>query len=461
MSQGIMICDIALYRDLTKVNINAFLASKLNWVDSIAKLELMLSLDQTYEFIISLAALGNKDIVAQVIKIKEKFLPKAPVVFIGHCPQNGENVGSVPSPYHQAAIIKFIMNANKWNPTDFMNKKVDNYIPIPISLVQFATHAAEDIYLKPVLAVEEYILAAKKGEALEEMPKVWLKEEIVNVYFSSQNRLAAITEITKCAALASDDALKSNDDKLQKNALNQNTGILREVFSDVEQYEKLSAVAKQEIGNLAKKTEALVGKIITRINASANPTLNNLLSGFKSNDQSFIPQLSYLSMFVTLQMIKSETWFNETVEEKIRYIHLFNNISLLPLYKKYPDFPNTQNIVKNLAQMTPKEQELYNWHPKVSSNLVASLPGIPLGLDQFIMQHHGTLSGQYLENVASDELSVIAKYCFVAELFAEMMLASHEEINELQKNAIIQKIKEKFPNKSYIKIIANLEKIQI
>jgi len=461
MSHGIMVCDVPLYRDITKVNIHAYPASKLVCVDSVEKLELLAGIDQTYEFIITLAVLDKKDITERVIKIKEKFLPSVPLVIIGHHNTVKTNVGNVLSAYDQLSIVKYIIKQLNWTATDLMNRRIDDFIPVPLSLIAHSPHAIEDLYINPKTQIDEYTLAAKKGDLLKEMIKSWKEMDIYCVYISSKKRLTAISEVTKFAIEGSNIAIESNDEQMEKDAVNQNMEVFSETFSDLNQFEKLSEGAREQVGVLVQKTTILIGKILNRKGTVLNPNLKELINTFNKEDQSYIPQLSFLSMYISIQMMRSESWFNEAVEEKVRYLHFFNNLALFPLYKKHPNFPKTKNISLHYHNLSMKEQELYDWHPKISSNLMSSIPGVPLGLDQLILQHHGTINGDCKSSNINDEISLLSKYCCVAELFAEHILDSEGPLNQKLKEEIIEKMKKQITLRSYLKLMSLLEEIRI
>lgn len=462
MSHGIMICDVPLFRDITKVNVQAYLASKLVWVDSLTKFELLTSLDQTYEFVISLAVLDKTDITDKVIALKQKYLPRVPLIIIGHHEPKGENVGVIVSPYDQAEIIKYIIKQLKWTPTEYAQRKIDDYIPIPMSLINFSTYAIEDLYLlRPETQLNEYVLAASKGEELHDLIKTWIKLEITCLYVSKEKRLAAAAEITKIVISATDEAIKSNDVNKQQNALSKNTTYFAEIFEDPTQLENISTEVRQEIIHLAQKTNVLIDKVLVNLTQKPNVALNALITSFRSNEQSYIPQLSFLSTYVSLQMIKKESWHNEQIEEKVRYLHFFNNLILVSLYKKYPEYPKDKNIFYHYPKFTDKEKELYRWHPKLTANLVATLTGMPVGLDQLILQHHGNINGDLQNAILHDDLSLIAKYCFISELFSEYVLDVELPMSKENFQDIIDKIKNKITLRSYLKIINSLEGILI
>lgn len=462
MAHGIMICDVPLYRDLTKVNVHAYLASKLVWVDSLEKFELLISLDQTYEFIITLSVLGKADITERVIGLREKYIPRAPLIVIGHHDSKQTNIGSIQSPYDQKAIIKYIVTELKWTTTEYNSRNVDDYIPIPLTLIKYSTHAIEDLYLiKPDNKLNEYVLAASKGEDLTDLMKNWVKLEIVNLFVSKDKRLAAAAEITKHTIAATENAIASKDNSVMAKAHIQNAEFFADILNDPKQFGLLPLEAKQEISVLAQKTNGLIATMLNSVANSPNPTLSALLNAFKSQDQSYIPQFSFLSTYVCLQMIRKESWFNAAVEEKVRYIHFFNNLALVTLYKKYPAFPKEKNIYQHNANFGEREKEIYRWHARVSSNLISNIPGLPVGVDQIVLQHHGNIFGDYQNTNLHEDLSLLAKYCFISELFTEYFLDANLPANKINKAEIIQKVREKITFRSYLKIINTLENIVI
>jgi hypothetical protein len=456
MSHGLMLCDIPFYSDLTKVNILAFLSSKMAVVDQIEKFETLLSIDQTYEFIIASSTLKNVEIAQKVHDIKNQYISKRiPLVIIGHTGSTWEDVGHVKGPYEQLEIVKYIIKKLGWTPTDLINKRVDPYIPIPISLFEISDTAIEDLYLASPKDDGTYVLAASKGNYIKELKRHWEGIKAPYLYISSQKRITAISELNNQAIKATQDAINSNDEVRQHKVVDTNMEVLAEQMEDHESFDKLPEEIKEKIGLLSKETNHLVDKVIMK----SPIMINELVKLFRNNEKGYLQQLSFLSIFVTLEMIRNESWFSEQIAEKVRYIHFFNNLVLIPVIKKYPDLPKIQSMMKHKLSLAPKEKEVIKWHPKIMASLVIKIPGLPLGLDQIIMQHHGNPHGDVDSPDLFEDISLLAKYVFISEHFVEQILCAEAPINNSLRDNIIRDFENKIKRRSYLKLVEHLKLI--
>ena len=366
-------------------------------------------------------------------------------------------MGHIKSPFDQIEIIKYIVKTLGWTPNDLIHKRVDPYIPVPLTLFRLTDNAIEDLYLLSPKGEGNYVLVAKKGDYIREIRKHWERIKANNLYINSQKRITAVNELNSQAIKATQEAIKSNNVALQNQVADTNMEIIADQMEDLEFFEKLPEELKEKVGILSKETNLLIDKVIHK----SPVMINELIKLFRSNDKGYIQQLSFLSTYFTLHMIKNESWFNDMIAEKVRYIHFFNNLVLIPLLKKYPELPKLQNLMKNKFALSNKEKEVIKWHPKIMASMIIKIPGLPLGLDQIIMQHHGNPHGDLDALDLFEDISLLAKYVFLSELFAEQILNSEMPIAEELKNNIIKDFELKIKRRSYVKIIEHLKTIPV
>ncbi|MDH4467115.1 MAG: hypothetical protein QE271_03585 [Bacteriovoracaceae bacterium] len=457
MSHGIMVCDVPFYRDLTKVNVHAFLACKLVCIEKLEKLSTVLEIDQSYEFLISVTTLNNRDITNDVIKIKNSLLPKAPLIFLGHWDNPQAEIGHIKSPFDQIEMIKFIIKKLGWAPSDLVGRKLDSFIPIPISLIENTNTAMEDLFFYPQDQPDKLVAGASKGDNIADLKTQWKKIKIETFYIQATKRLTVVGIINAQAIKNTSDAIKSNDVNLQQKTVAQNMSVLSETLSDSDFFNKLPEDLKEQTGELAKETNELLEKTLNKM----SPMINGLIQSFRSNEKGHVQQLSFLSMHITTQMIQNESWYTLAVAEKVRYIHFFNNLMLIPIVNKYPNIAKEKILTATHPDLTQKEKDMIRWHPKIIGSMVGDMPGLPLGLDQIIMQHHGNPHGDSTSTELFEDISLLAKVIFISESFCELLLSAEFPISESVKTGIISKLEEKIKRRSFAKLIENLKKLQI
>ena len=135
-------------------------------------------------------------------------------------------------------------------------------------------------------------------------------------------------------------------------------------------------------------------------------------------------------------MIKSESWYSNQVHEKVCVLLFFHDVVLLPLYHRYKDLPEDEELLLSSTLISEKEKQLVLFHPKLIAQMLESIPGIPLGLDQLIMQHHGTLNGTIGKDTYVDEVSMLAKVVVISEAFVTELLKTKLPLTNIHKQSI-------------------------
>ena len=84
MAHGILISDQEFINDLIGVNLKAFLGCKLAVINKLEKFKALIDLDPTYDLIICMSTLENRDIVKAISHLCAEQIPEAFVIFLGH-----------------------------------------------------------------------------------------------------------------------------------------------------------------------------------------------------------------------------------------------------------------------------------------------------------------------------------------------------------------------------------------
>ncbi|MBI2520061.1 MAG: hypothetical protein HYV97_06580 [Bdellovibrio sp.] len=104
-----------------------------------------------------------------------------------------------------------------------------------------------------------------------------------------------------------------------------------------------------------------------------------------------------------------------------------------------------------MANLSPKEKELVEYHANKVSTLAQSMPRIPAGVDVILRQHHGTTNGVGFAEGASSALSGLAILFIVVEHFTHMLLDF--QTLKLGPKAILKKMERDFTLSHYRKVI--------
>jgi len=456
MSHAILISDHQFLSETLKVNLQSYLSCKLVVIQDLALLKQLVTIDQTYDFILCLTSVVKKDITKDVAKICEQNLKQSPLIFLGHMSGPIINTHNLINPFDVIALIRLIAKELKWSAQDLINRPSSEYIPVSLRLLAETSQAIDDLYWKNDSLSDPYVLVASHQEGITDKIMTWRAQNITELYIKGQNRLRAMGVLNK--SLMSSISAAIDKPEMEDIAIVQDASVVvSEFFNDVESVSKLPEEVRTELGQLAIKTSELVSELTFKIPL----TLNKMVELFQKSPTNFIPKHSFLTTYFALEMIKSESWYSHQVNEKVCVLLFFHDVILLPLYHRHKDLPTEEEALLVSSLLSEKEKQLVQWHPKLIAQMLEHVPGIPLGLDQLIMQHHGTLNGSLAKDEIQDEVSMLAKVIVVAEAFVHELLRSQLPLSNQQKEIIISKLQKKFTKRSYAKLINFLKQFEI
>jgi len=456
MAHGIMLCDQPFLSDLTKVNLLALMAAKVSVMRDLASFESLLALDQTSDFIIAIASLNNRDIATQVGILAGRYCPNTPLFFLGHVTQLPEKSFNIQNPFDQLALVKTLLKVLKWDKEDLKQQRWTDYIPMPLSLLEHIEKAKDDFYWINDHESGPYNLLCKKDDLIQDKISLWKSQKIKAVYVRAENKFQMLASVNAHLLSAMQRALNgSTEDGLEQ--VQKAAHLVSQITCDPEEFHKLSEEVKFQMVELSKVASDLVCQISHKLPSN----LSKLLELYNNSEKDFVQFHSMLTTYMTIQMIHKEIWYSPQMTQKISLFLFFHDIILIPLYIKYPDLPRDEDLLKDYPKFSAKERQLALYHPKITSNMLESIPNLPIGLDQLILQHHGNSRGDCLETELFEGISTLGKVVIVAEKFATILINNKEEITEEVKKKLFEKLESKLGKKSYIKLLEPLRKIPI
>lgn len=456
MSHAILIADHPFLAETLKVNLQSYLTCKLVIIHDLNLLKQLLSIDQTYDFILSLTSLAKKDITKDVSKIHQEYLKNAPLIFFGHVDQLPGKSHVINNPFEVLGIIRLIAKELKWSAQDLINRPSSEYIPVSLRLIAETPTAIDNLYWKNDALAEPYVLVASNQENIADKIMTWRGQKITELYIKAENRLRAMSVLNKSLIQSMSAAIEKPE--IEDVSMVQDAAtVVSEYFSDPESVSQLPEQVRAELGKLAVKTSELVSELTRKIPAS----LNKMIELFSKSPTNYIPRHSFLTTYFAIEMIKTESWYSNQVHEKVCVLLFFHDVILLPLYHRHKDLPEDEEQLLVSPLLSDKEKQLVQFHPKLVAQMLENIPGIPLGLDQLIMQHHGSLNGSLGKDSYVDEVSMLAKVVVISEAFVCELLKSKLPLTINQKDHIIKKLQQKFTKRSYLKLINFLEEFQI
>ena len=105
----------------------------------------------------------------------------------------------------------------------------------------------------------------------------------------------------------------------------------------------------------------------------------------------------------------------------------------------------------------PSAKLLVEKHAQMAAEFVAKFPHAPMGSDQIIRQHHGTLNGVGFSEHYGANVSPVAVVFIVAEEFTRIILK--RETGPFDRMEMLRELKEEFPTSRFQKVIDTLQSV--
>lgn len=192
---------------------------------------------------------------------------------------------------------------------------------------------------------------------------------------------------------------------------------------------------------------------VMKQNIRSSPKLSNLFEKLLSNKTSYRFKHTQILTFIGLHIVKNIEWGNQEQEDKMSFIAYFHDIAL----NTDEEAMIHSNLDLKKSPLNHNSKVLVEKHAQIAAELVAKYPHAPMGADQLIRQHHGTLNGIGFSEHFGSNISPMAVVFIVAEEFTRIVLRS--ESLPLNREAMIKELKEIFPTARFQKIIDLIQKI--
>ena len=192
-----------------------------------------------------------------------------------------------------------------------------------------------------------------------------------------------------------------------------------------------------------------------RKNVKMFPKMSKLLERLLSNKASYLFKHTQILTYVGLHIVKNIDWGNQEQEDKISFIAFFHDIVL----ENDEQCKVKSSLELKKANFDPNQKALVEKHAQMAAEFVSKFPHAPMGSDQIIRQHHGTLNGIGFSEHYGNNVSPMAIVFIIAEEFTRIIL-KHES-GPFDKTEMLRELKEEFPTSRFQKIISLLETITI
>ncbi|MFP5387583.1 MAG: hypothetical protein ACLGHN_16020 [Bacteriovoracia bacterium] len=407
--------------------------------------------DSAKKFLESDASKVNLIIVRAVIEkteaakemldyLNEKNL-NIPIIEIGPGKEVPGCFAHVPNSMELKILIQSAAKALNITAKDMSEKVVPHYFPIPIEYFKAIKRSVCSVYARDKEDQSRYNLCLNKLEAFDEnfISKL-IQEGIGHLYVDKMDRLEFVNNVTSelmtllsSKEISPDEEMTAGDKTM-------------ELLS-----KKLVSIGlNEETIKLANKNMVLMRK-----NVKMFPKMSKLLERLLSNKTSYLFKHTQILTYVGLHIVKNIDWGNQEQEDKISFISFFHDIVLEN--DEQGKIKSTIELKK--AKLEPNEKALVEKHAQMAAEFVSKFPHAPMGSDQIIRQHHGTLNGIGFSEHYGNNVSPMAIVFIIAEEFTRIIL-KHES-GPFDKAEMLRELKEEFPTSRFQKVISLLDTITI
>ncbi len=454
MAHTLLISNDDLINSLYPLNINLYVGFdvtlKKSWDEARKLLDARPFID--------LIAVTEENAIKVVDYLKNENLDML-VLVLGESKTNFNNnkILVIKNKYNVQDILKIIAKLFNITAKTMAEKIVPNYYPIPFKFVLNLEKVPADMYVKNSTNPldHNFTLIANKNGGVDPVIAHCKSHKIETLYILSIDRLKLVNELTSRLLV-----------KLGASAnlpVSERLDLNEQGFELVSEHIGDSQLINEEILSLHKTCIDSSKEIVKKM-----PNMKDLLDTLLNNKSSYVYTHSILISFVCNHIVKHVSWGGPSHADKLAYIAFYHDLFLVPLFKKYPDFKDEEELLFN-PNVTAEEKEIILNHAKTIGEMVAKFPKTPIGSDAILRQHHGIVSGVGFAVDFKDDIAPLAKVFIVAESYVKEILKDQNypagdnkmDLSKFNKMVAIDKIVRKYTKFSYTKITETLDKVPI
>ena len=452
MSHAILISNNEVTNNLYEVNLRAYVgvsvSIKKNLEGAIALLEQLPKVDAV------ICCLGNEDKNGSIPKLVEFMGAKGleiPVVVLGESKVNNEKCICIGNRYDIKGLLQAMARILEITAKDMAAREVPKFYPIPIKLFNSLEQSVCDIYYRTKTAdfEYEYYKIIEKGAPIAGSLSKYLEQGVEELFIDSAQRLKFINKASAVVVKELSRPGLSNVEKVELQS--QGMGIVaEEIFENNEVSEEIAQISQACVESMQSVIQD-------------TPKLKGILQMLLENKSDFGYKHSVLAAYIASGIIKNISWGSAEQANKVAFALFFHDIYLVPLFKKYPDCTNEEDLLYS-SEVSEEDKNIVLDHASLAGQLVKTFPRCPMGADMIITQHHGVTNGKGFAVQYKDDISPLSKIIIVAEDVASEILTrlkNGERKGLSDKETYLEALREKYKNHTYKKIISAFESVAL
>lgn len=403
--------------------------SKKELKDALTLLE-----EKHFDLVITRSSLKNSKWAQSVFEKIESLKKKTKIIVIGDGPYP-PNVTVITGSLDLKEVIKSSAQLLGITAQDMVSKKVDDYFAIPLEYFELIETPVVDIYWK---GKNNYDLIFPRDKKIDSTS--YKNPELGKfLYVNKLDRLKMVNQISQEIITTIDEKDLNNDEQVQ--ALESNMDVLSKRLMAVGINEATIAMAEKNISAMKN-------------NVKKNKKLSDLLDRLIKNRSSYLFTHTQIATYIALHIVKNIDWGNPEQEDKVAFICFFHDI----LLETDAQAMIQGNEELKSSEISPREKALVEKHAQLAAEMICKFPHAPMGADQIIKTHHGSLNGVGFSDHYGANLSPMAIVFIVAEEFTRHVIKSS---GNPQKAHILKELRVKFTANRMKKVVDVLENITI
>lgn len=401
-------------------------------------LKLLEKSSQDIKLIIVRSSIKKNPTAASLVKGLSSLGLSIPVIVVGPGSNFGEIAAHVTNSLQLKILIQAAAKALNITAKDMSEKPVPDFYPIPIDYFRSLKRSVCNVFIKNG---EKFELRFAKYKDFETQAiELLIQAQTRQLFIDKFDRLEFVNNLTSELMSTLESEELSEDEGLS--AADKSVELLSKKLVNMGITEETIQLANKNIATMVKHTKT-------------HPKLGKLLDKLLSNKTSYLYRHTQILTYIGLHIVKNIDWGNAEQEEKISFISFFHDIVLET---------DTQAMIKSTAELkkaelTSAERQLVEKHAQMAAELAAKFPHAPMGADQIIRQHHGTLNGIGFSEHYGNNVSPVAVVFIIAEEFTRLVMAS--DTRPLDKATLIRELKSEFTTSRFQKVIDLLQTITV
>ncbi|MCP4913579.1 MAG: hypothetical protein GY909_10705 [Oligoflexia bacterium] len=427
----------SVVRKLFAQNLELYAGAEVHFfADADAVIDKLNRNDEEYNLIITENMVGEENTSLKIFYTVNSQKLNIPIILLGKNPKISKDVTEIEKEEWRK-VVKEAARLMEVNAQQMFELEVPELYPISTYSILFDFYTPTDIWIKEK---GEHSVWKSSGDkvTLQEARSLILKSQ-KNIYIDSLYRLSFTDFISEALIKMMNDNSYSSKERINA------TGV---AFSN-------TIDSLKNIGFSEKNVES-TKEIIKSMSTVATTTdgLDDLLSILQDSTESFLYKHSLMICAIASNCLQHLEWGTEDQIKNICFAAFFHDITI-PEDHLCQIHERTELNDKELGV---EDLERVDKHALEASELISNFPEVAFGVDQLILQHHGSLNGLGFSktDALDNRLSPLAIVFIVVESFVHHLLKN--ENTEVKPAIFIKVLESRFTKGKEKKVLDAIAK---